>query len=264
MMILILNIISKQTIEFDELSPFELPSLPGRCEQISFSEKQIRFPRGHFHEKEKIAIALSSFANHELMAIEMMAAALLMFPHDTAELLSMKKGIINTIKDEQKHFSLYNNRLKEFGYEFGHFPISNFFWSYMKKIGTPASFFSFMALTIENANLDFSHYYEKIFREIGDFKTADIMKVVYEDEISHVALGGHYLGKWKEDKSLWEYYKETLPWPITPARAKGKQFVAEARKKAKLDEDFIQQLESYQDEFPITKRKEWKLNNGKK
>ena len=30
------------TIEFDELSPFELPSLPGRCEQISFSEKQIQ------------------------------------------------------------------------------------------------------------------------------------------------------------------------------------------------------------------------------
>jgi uncharacterized ferritin-like protein (DUF455 family) len=252
------KLIQPADITFSKTEYKDIPAAPARNKKISFNSKQLRFPRGHFHLDEKKAMALSSFANHELLAIEMMAAALLIFDHSTDQMQRFKLGIVKTIKDEQKHFLLYTNRLKDLGYEFGDFPINDFFWRQMKSIKTPDQYLAIMCLTFEAANLDFAHFYEKFFREVGDVKTANILKVVYEDEISHVAFGVNYLEKWRANKSLWEYYNENLPYPLTAARSKGKNFVVEARKKAKMDEDFISKLSSFDDGFRVTSRKEWK------
>ena len=129
--------------------------------------------------------------------------------------------------------------MNDLGYEFGDFPLNQFFWKHMHQMKTPAEYLSTMALTYEAANLDFAHFYEKIFLEVGDLKTASILKVVYDDEISHVNFGVKYMNLWRKDKSLWEYYNETLPYPLTAARGKGKLFVEEARRKAKMDQEFI-------------------------
>jgi len=251
------KLLAVEITEFDSVD-FSVPNEPSRSGKLEFSEKQMRFPKGHFHLKEKRAMALNSFANHELLAIEMMACALLVYPHHTDELVRFKRGIINSLKDEQKHFSLYANRMNDMGYEFGDFELNHFFWRQMEKMKTPSEYLSVMALTFEAANLDFAHFYDRVFREEGDLKTANILKVVYEDEISHVNLGVHYLNLWKKDKSLWDYYQSCLPFPLNPARSKGKVFVKEARQKAKMESDFIQNLENYQSDFQIVQRREWK------
>jgi len=122
---------------------------------------------------------------------------------------------------------------------------------------TPSEYLSMMALTFEAANLDFAFHYEKLFRDLGDIETADILKIVYEDEISHVGFGVNYLNRWKEDDSLWDYYIKTLPYPLTPARSKGKTFISEGRKKAKMSDSFIEKIRSYNDDYSVTRRKEW-------
>lgn len=252
------KLVQPSEITFDKFEATDIPSVPSRHSKIQFNEKQLRFPRGHFHLDEKKAMALSSFANHELLAIEIMAASLLIFDHASEEMKRFKQGIVKTIQDEQKHFSLYTKRLNEYGHEFGDFPINDFFWKKIGDIKTPQNYLAIMALTFESANLDFAHYYEKIFQEVGDTKTANILKVVYDDEISHVAFGVSYFERWRNDKSMWEYYNEHLPFPMTPARGKGQLFVEEARRKAKMDEDFIRKLADYQDDYTVTKRKQWK------
>ena len=93
---------------------------------------------------------------------------------------------------------------------------------------------------------------------MGDFETADILNIVLEDEISHVNLGVTFLNRWRQDKDLWTYYNDSLPYPLTPARSKGKVFVEHVRAKAKMDIEFIEKLKSFDDNFKITKRKEWK------
>lgn len=252
------KLLDEKDFEFDDFDLITPPRFPAREKKIAISSENLRFPRGHFHLDDKKALALHSFANHELLAIEMMACALLMYPHHTEEMKRFKRGLISTLKDEQKHFKLYIDRLNEIGYEFGDFPVNVFFWKHMDNLKTPSHYLSVMALTFEAANLDFAHFYKHVFKEVDDHKTADILDIVLKDEISHVNFGALYLNRWRGDKTLWDYYNETLPFPLTPARGKGKTFVEEVRRKAKLDPLFIQQMKDYKDDFAVTNRKEWK------
>lgn len=244
-----------EAFEWSTWEEFSLPKSPGRAEKLAFSERQQKFPKlARLNETDKKAQAIHSFANHELLAIEMMAAAILIYPHKTEEDIRFKKGILTALKDEQKHLALYIGRVNELGYEFGDFPLNDFFWKQMEKLKTPSQYLAMMALTFEAANLDFAQHYSKIFRELGDDKTADILQLVLEDEISHVSFGSHWMKRWRQDKTLWQYYRESLPWPLTPMRSKGIGFDVDLHAKAMNDSDFIKELSLYEDDFPVTKR----------
>jgi uncharacterized ferritin-like protein (DUF455 family) len=250
------KLLSSKDLEFDDtIILYELPKNPGRTKRLEFNNEQVKFPRNtSFHLEEKRGLALHFFANHELLAIEMMAAALLMYPNTPT---AFKKGLIKTIQDEQKHLKMYIARMKEFGIELGDFPLNDFFWRSMEKMDTPTKFYAAMAMSFEAANLDFAQFYEQGFRAVEDFKTADIMRVVLEDEISHVALGAHWLNQWRGNMDLWNYYKSNLPGVMTPARAKGIHFDKEIRLKAGLDQSFITSLDEFRDEFKVTNRRNW-------
>lgn len=236
-----------------------LPKLPERDQQIKISEVQAKFPKkSTFHLDDKKAMALHFFANHELLAIEMMAAAILTYDFENPEeKKQFHKGLVKTIIDEQKHLKLYTNRMKEWKLNLGDLPLNDFFWNYMPELKTPSMFYAAMALTFESANLDFANYYSLSFKEVGDDKTAEIMRIVYEDEISHVALGAKWLNQWRNDKDLWTYYQENLPALLTPNRAKGIHYREEYRKEAGLDDHFCQNLTAFEDGFRVTKRKTW-------
>lgn len=253
------KLLSSKDLELSErVEQYSVPLNPGRTKRLMFNNEQVKFPRSaSFHLEEKRGLALHFFANHELLAIEMMAAALLVYPDTSKEMIQFKKGLIKTIQDEQKHLKMYLARMKEFGIELGDFPLNDFFWRSMEKLKTPSHFYSAMAMTFESANLDFAQFYEEGFRAVEDFKTAEIMRIVLEDEISHVALGAHWLNQWRGDKDLWSYYQTHLPGVMTPARAKGIHFDKNIRLKAGLDQNFIDRLDEFRDEFKVTNRKNW-------
>jgi uncharacterized ferritin-like protein (DUF455 family) len=241
----------------------ELPILPGREKKLITSDLRLKFPKAQaFHDPIKRAQALHSFANHELLAIEMMAAFILCVPHSTDEEIRAKKSVLATIRDEQKHLGMYLDRIRALGADLGDWPLSEFFWGQMRFIKTPGQYFAVMALTFESANLDFSEHYAEIFRQAGDLITTSILEEVHLDEISHVALGVHWLGAWKGPLGLWDYYRHLLPNQLTPARAKGLKVSREARSRAGLPEKFINALEEYRDEYRITHRKSWGPSSG--
>ncbi len=251
------KLITLDSIQFDEWTPYDLPIMPGRKDKISFTDARIKFPKTpNIFKNEGKAIALHSFANHELLAIEMMAAAILRYPHHTEAEIRFKKGLLKALEDEQKHFSLYVKRINELGYEFGDFPVNDFFWKQMQNLETPESFTAVMSLTFEAANLDFAQYYRDLFRSDNDHATADILDIVLEDEISHVAFGSYWLKKWREDKSLWDYYLSVLPHPLTPARSKGLSYDQIVHKKAMNDDEFVDKLTHFDDPFRVTRRRQ--------
>jgi len=245
-----------EEFDWNAFKSFDLPKNPGRSEKLNFSNTQLKFPKARsLHEIEKKALALHSFANHELLAIEMMATAILIYPHESEEQIRFKKGLYSALKDEQKHLSLYIKRINELGFEFGDFPLNDFFWRQMEKLEKPSQFVALMSLTLESANLDFAQYYFKIFKSLEDEKTASILSTVLSDELSHVSFGAYWMKKWRENKTLWNYYCESLPWPMTPARSKGIEFDLNLHGKAIGDEDFVLNLSSFQDDFLVTRRK---------
>lgn len=249
----------KAPIDFcDELNHqiFDIPHRPARCRKIQFNNAQFKFPRkSSLHLNEKRAMAIHFFANHELMAIEMMAAAILKYPTNNEKMLNFKKGLVQTIRDEQKHLGLYITRMNELGIEFGDFPLNDFFWKHMPALETAEMFYAVVALTFEQANLDFAKYYQLIFKDVGDFATENIMQTIYEDEIIHVARGHQWFKKWHDYDSFWNYYRSALPENIVPARGKGMSFDHEGRKKAGLDMDFIKRMDEYRDPFKVVNRK---------
>lgn len=252
------KLISVESIsEFDSsFNPVRFPK-PLREGNLTFSEEQVKFPKkGALKNKNERGKALHFFANHELLAIEMMAQALLLFPNLGEK---SQKLLLKTISEEQTHMSLYIRRMEDFGVSFGDYPLNDFFWSYMEKVQTIEEFFSVISLTFEQANLDFCLHYMNVFKELGDNETADILEIIYRDEIKHVARGRLEVDERREfDETLWEYYQKVLPEPLSPARAKGIGYDKEGRRKAGFEDQFIKNLEDFRDDFSVTNRRQWK------
>ncbi|MCB1061634.1 MAG: DUF455 family protein [Verrucomicrobiae bacterium] len=203
------------------------PELPSRPQLVDEESRGVLF---HF------------FGNHELMAAELMALALLRFPDAPR---AFRMGLLQTLREEQRHTLWYVRRMEECGVTFGTHPLNRFFWDMVAQMETPLDYVTRLSLTFEQANLDYARHFAGVMREAGDEKSGKLMDQIYRDEISHVGYGLKWFRKWKrEGQSDWEAYQESLVFPLSASRAKGNgaEFNAEGRLAAGLDEEFVREL----------------------
>lgn len=220
---------------------------PPRAPGITIAPKNHRkkFPHPDSMAQKDMRIrCLHAFANHELMAVEMMAWALLAFPEADS---SFRKGLASILADEQRHFQLYCDRLARMNVKFGDLPVNDHFWLAANDINNPLDWVCMMHLTFEQANLDHAPFFGRLFAEAGDYASADLMQQIFEDEIGHVGFGGHWLRELQEpeDDTFEVYAKHCSSWN-PPTRAKGPEFQEKARLDAGLDEAFIRSLRAWQ------------------
>lgn len=217
---------------------------PTRPAHMGFNKrkKEEKLPPFQDHGKEENrAECLHRFAGHELLAVEIMAHALLAFPEAPKP---FRKGVANTLKEEQEHVRLYRRRLNEIGIEFGDLPLYRHFWNHVPHLTSPIRYVSVMSLTFEMANLDFAPLYGKSFAHFGDLKSAALMEKIVTDEIRHVSFGYSWLSKFKGEKAPWDAWTESLSPKLSPTRAKGFVFSKENRKKAHISQDWIDRLQN--------------------
>jgi len=216
---------------------------PARPEALRLDVERARSPFPGLAQLETPDVAgavLHFFANHELLALELMALMLLRFPDADP---GWRRSLAQTMLDEQRHMRAYLERMEQFGVAFGDRAPSAFFWSVLAGAANPAAFAAGMGLTFEQANLDYCLHYGAAFARIGDVATEAVLREVYEDEVRHVAHALSWHRRWKPDgTSDWEAYAAALEPPLTPARARGRGFSAEARREAGLDEDFVRRV----------------------
>ena len=187
---------------------------------------------------------LRRFAHHELMAVELFAWALLLWPDTPAEL---RRGWCLAMADEQRHCRMYLERLRAHGAGLGDEPLSDYFWKHAPAIHShprgPLAFLAAMGLTLEQANLDFTALYADGFRRAGDEASARVAEAVHADEQRHVRLAAEWLARLApEGEDPVESYREAVPFPLEAARAKGRRFSAEARRAAGLSEALIEHV----------------------
>jgi len=236
------------TLDPPKKGTFQSPDLPGRPAHLRPQSNEGRSPfpsPDQLHDEEQRAILLHFFANHELLAVELMALALLKFP-DAPD--SFRRGVLRTLQEEQNHTRWYLQRMKECGINFGDYHLSPMIWSHISDMGSPLDYVSRLSLTFEQANLDYAKHYSSVLHEAGDPKTAKILHKIYHDEIAHVGYGVKWLRRWKQKaQSDWDAWNKQLHFPLSPIRAKGMApFNEEGRRKAGLDDDFINRVRHFQ------------------
>lgn len=225
----------------------KLPEFPGRPDILRPRGERAKFPLANqLHIPENRGMVLHFFANHELLAIELMALALLKFPDAPKD---FRQGIAATISEEQSHLRLYKKRMEDLGLGLGEIPVNFYFWKALKEMKSPLDYVAGMGMTFEQANLDYCQYYMKLMNEWDDAETAGLLKKVYDDEIGHVKYGVSWFEKWRDpNESQWESYRKTIMQqvPLNPVRAKGIGFDRWGRRQAGLSQDFVETLEIYE------------------
>ncbi|MFZ5480111.1 MAG: DUF455 family protein [Myxococcota bacterium] len=243
-----LRVLAGDTLADKLAPPFEgaaagpVPDEPGRPRALRpRAGARVAFPGEHaLHDAEARGHVLHFFANHELLALEVMAHALLRFPEAPD---AFRRGLAGVMADEQRHLAGYLARMEATGVRFGDLPVNRYFWDALTRadlVGLVAG----LSLTFEQANLDFAAHYAAAFREAGDGETADALDVVLADEIRHVRHGVAWFRTWRPGP-LWEAWNAALPHPLTPARAKGTRFHRAPREAAGLDADTIARVEVF-------------------
>lgn len=220
---------------------------PGRPAELRFKLQgsgKADLPGVHRLDKEQErGRLLHIFANHELLATELMALALLRFPDAPA---SFRRGLWQTLRDEQAHTRLYIGRMRACGIHFGELAVSGYFWRVVSNMESPLDYVTRLSLTFEQANLDFCRHFAREFRTAGDAETADLLEKIYRDEIGHVAYGLKWFRRWKNPgESDWDAFCRGLKFPLSPQRAKGLTLNVEGRRAAGLGAEFVAELDVY-------------------
>ena len=226
---------------------FVTPAAPGRPAELQFKvtgEARDSFPgTKNLDQESERGRLLHFFANHELLATELMALVLLKFPDAPT---AFRRGVYQTLKDEQEHTQLYLHRMKQCGVHFGELPVSGYFWRSVSVMENPMDYVSSLCLTFEQANLDFARHFAQGFATVGDDTTAKLLEKIYRDEIGHVAYGLKWFRRWKNpSESDWEAFCRQLKFPLSPQRAKGITLNVEGRRAAGLDAHFIAELDVF-------------------
>lgn len=231
-----------RTLRDDQPGPARAWREPGRPAHLGIAHRKDRkkLPQpGALHDPEMRVRCLHTFANHELMALELMAWALLAFPDASR---SFRLGMAHIMVDEQRHLTLYMERIRALGAEFGDLPLNDHFWRVAPSLTDPLKFSSAVNLTFEQANLDLAPMFARHFDEVEDIASGDLMRVIAEDEVQHVGFGARVLKEHAQDQNTYEVWVENLTFHNTPERARGKEFNEELRRRAGLDDTFIERM----------------------
>lgn len=213
--------------------PAELQIVPGRAARVP--------PLAGMSDPSQRARILHALANHELQAIELFAWALLAYPDAPVQ---FRRGLVAILADEQRHMQLYIDRMAALRTRFGDHPVTGHFWNKLDHLEGPLEFACAMGLTFEHANLDFCGDYAAAARACGDRATADALDIVHADEIKHVHFGWVWLRRFTGDADPWDAYNAHVKPPLGPHRARGARLDREARRRAGIDEAFIDRLEA--------------------
>lgn len=214
---------------------------PGRPPQPQLVHPR-DLPRRGFGTPEGRAAFIHAVAHIEINAIDLAWDAVYRFrglPRD------FHADWVSVANDESRHFAMLRARLRDFGHEYGDFPAHNGLWEMCEK--TAHDGLARMALVprvLEARGLDVTPGMIRKLRELGDNQTADILVIILEEEVTHVAAGSRWYRWFCERRGIEprQRFRELLR-EYAGGYLRG-PFNLEARLLAGFDEDELAALES--------------------
>lgn len=100
---------------------------------------------------------------------------------------------IGVARDEARHFGMLTARLAELGHVYGDFPAHNGLWEAAQKTAhDPVQRMALVPRVLEARGLDVTPGMIHRLREVGDARTADVLGVILDEEVAHVAIGSRW------------------------------------------------------------------------
>jgi uncharacterized ferritin-like protein (DUF455 family) len=152
-------------------------------------------------DKNKIAL-LHALSHIELNAIDLAWDIIVRYSHYyTADDFSLPIDFYNdwlkVADDEAKHFLMLSDRLSDFNAKYGDLPAHNGLWEAATKTAKDfAARLAIVPMVLEARGLDVTPGMIEHMLSQGDTKTADMLKIIHDDEITHVAAGTVWFKKW--------------------------------------------------------------------
>lgn len=166
--------------------PDHLPCRPDRPTLVSILKVQQR----SVHTIDGRAMLIHSLAHIELNAIDLGLDIVWRFP-GMPDQFYLDWAIV--AQEEAKHFQLLVNHLSSLGYQYGDFPAHNGLWTMAEK--TKDDLLARLAIvprTLEARGLDASPPVRAKLLSAGDKQGAEILSIILQDEIGHVATGNRW------------------------------------------------------------------------
>jgi len=140
---------------------------------------------------------LHAVAHIEFNAIDLAADMIARFGHhpdirdkDRAQFIG---DWISVCHDEARHFELLQSRLADLNMSYGDLPAHNGLWeAAVKTKDNFAARLAIAPMVLEARGLDVTPGMIIKLTAIGDTDSADILKIIYNEEIDHVAIGARW------------------------------------------------------------------------
>ena len=183
---------------FDDFPAKSIP-IPGRPEKPLLVPAQ-QVPKRKLSTREGRGALIHALAHIEFNAINLALDAAYRF-RDLPT--AYYQQWLNVAAEEAGHFQMLRLRLIDLGYCYGDFPAHNGLWD--MAVRTEDDLLERMALVprvFEARGLDVTPGMIDRLLQVGDEETADILKIIYADEIGHVEIGNRWFHYACELKSL--------------------------------------------------------------
>ncbi|WP_417318159.1 ferritin-like domain-containing protein [Emcibacter sp.] len=188
--------------------PEDRPARPEKPELL-FPKDMPKRGRGGSLEN-RIAL-MHAIAHIELNAIDLAWDIVARFGHDMPE--DFINDWVEVGDDEARHFMLIEQRLEDLGTFYGELPAHDGLWQAAHDTRNDlAARLAIVPLVLEARGLDVTPGMVKRMENFGDSKSASALKVIYDEEISHVAKGQKWFS-WLCEQKGWngqEKYQELV------------------------------------------------------
>ena len=100
---------------------------------------------------------------------------------------------VRIAQEEAKHFSLLRQHLLDLGFDYGDFPAHNTLWDMAERTKDDIlARIGIVPRTMEARGLDASPGVKNKLVSVGDHRAGEILDIILEDEIGHVAAGNRW------------------------------------------------------------------------
>jgi len=209
------------------IAPRDRPARPIQPELLPPNQMPKRRKAGSL--ASKVAL-LHAIAHIELNAIDLAFDIVCRFGADMPR--AFTDDWVKVGQDEAKHFKLLNEHLRTMDSGYGALPAHDGLWESSEVTAFDiAPRLAIVPMVLEARGLDVTPAMIERFQARGDTETTDILSIIYEEEVSHVAAGKRWFkyiaderGEDEEayfHKLVTDYFKGQLKPPFNkPARSK--------------------------------------------